>query len=82
MSSESPKYNYQNRGLLAPPKLTTPASTENGCNIGLYSNHGLSHNLPQTTQVSYESYIKAQDSYKTSYVMFQMEISDFILPGP
>ncbi|KAG2730416.1 hypothetical protein I3760_01G290700 [Carya illinoinensis] len=50
VSSESPKYNYQNRGLLAPPKLTTPASTENGCNIGLYSNHGLSHNLPQTTQ--------------------------------
>ncbi|KAF5467374.1 hypothetical protein F2P56_017202, partial [Juglans regia] len=50
MSGESPKYNYQNRGLLAPPKLATPASTAKGCNIGLYSNHGLAYNLPQTTQ--------------------------------
>lgn len=60
MSGESPKYNHQNRGLLTPPKLKTEASMAKGSNVGLYSNHGLAHNLPQTTQVSFESHINSR----------------------
>lgn len=53
MGGESPKYNYQSRGLLAPPKATNPTSAARNCSFGLYSNQSLTHNLPQTTQVSY-----------------------------
>jgi hypothetical protein len=53
MCSESLKYNYQSRGLLAPPKTTNPTSAAKSCSYGLYSNQSLTHNLPQTTQVSY-----------------------------
>ncbi|XP_059457070.1 uncharacterized protein LOC132186957 [Corylus avellana] len=50
MGGESPKYNYQSRGLLAPPKTTNPTSAAKSCSFGLYSNQSLTHNLPQTTQ--------------------------------
>lgn len=63
MSGESPKYNYQSRGLLAPPKTTTPTSAANSCSFGLYSNQNLTHNPTQTTQfqhVSQDQVLKSQ----------------------
>ena len=54
VSGESQKYNPQSRGLLSYPN-TTPAATSaapKSCNFGLYSNQPLTHNLPQTAQVS------------------------------